>query len=87
MPALQPETGTHPAQPPRKTQDYFGVSDAATSRVMGSEQACLARLSVSNAAIATTETVLFEWLEQTGTAAFTATDTAHIVNVLPFAPM
>ena len=53
-----------------RNYDVFVVSDATASRTLDSEQACIARLSASGAAIVTTEMVVFEWLGKAGTPAF-----------------
>ena len=50
--------------------EVFVVSDATASRTLESEQACINRLNASNAAVVTTEMVVFEWLGQAGTASF-----------------
>lgn len=50
--------------------EVFVVSDATASRTGESEHACIRRPSASDAATATTETVVSEWLGKAGTPAF-----------------
>jgi nicotinamidase-related amidase len=52
--------------------DVFLVADATSSRTPENRQAAIERLRHAGVHIATTEMVLFEWLEKAGTAAFRA---------------
>ena len=52
--------------------DDFLVADATSSRTPENRQAAIERLHHAGVSIATTEMVLFEWLEKAGTEAFRA---------------
>ena len=53
-------------------QRVIVVADAVASRTTANKAAGLQRAAAAGAVIATTEMVLFEWLERAGTEAFRA---------------